>query len=39
MVTGIPYPEYRYKPVWGIPALSPLYKAIMAIPNMEWCMT
>lgn len=23
----------------GIPALSPLYKAIMAIPNMEWCMT
>lgn len=39
MVTGIPCPEYRYKPVWGIPALSPLYKAIMAIPNMEWCMT
>lgn len=36
---GHTFPEYRYKPVWGIPALSPLYKAIMAIPNMEWCMT
>ena len=34
MVTGIPCPEYRYKPVWGNSGfIATFYKAIMAIPE------